>query len=253
MLRGLVAIGIAMATCLSSDALAAGSACNPPAQRATWIAYLARDLHAYDPAHAAQMTEVVSEIIRGETAPLAARIRVGLDPDALLATSPHPELDMPLLTLAAAACQDAVARALVAAGASVNAADPPLGVAAAKGDVPLAAFLIDKGAHLDRVDLGGSTPLANAVDQGQLAMVELLLARGADPTGYGGTGMLERWAQSSDRRSGRLRTCSAGTSIRGAERVRAARSPDSGSRHCVESNREPRATAGERHGAMPDV
>lgn len=197
-LRGLVSIGLAMSACLSPNVHAAGSACNPPTGRPSWIAYLARDLHAHDPAHAAQMTEVVAEIIRGETAALAARIHAGLDPDAMLATSRHAKLDMPLLSLASAACQDAVARELVAAGASVNATDPPLAAAAAKGDVPLAAFLIDKGAPVNQVDLAGITPLQNAVDQGQLAMVELLLARGADPAVFATPGTLGKSAASPD-------------------------------------------------------
>lgn len=159
--------------------------CNPPAHRADWIAFISRELHTYDPDHAAQMTEAVSEIIQGQMAPLMARIHAGLDPNKLLILGSIPALNMSLLTLAAAACQDDVARQLVAAGALVNAANPPLAVAAAKGDVPLATFLIEEGADINKTDLDGDTPLENAAALSQLEMVKLLLEKGADPVTAG--------------------------------------------------------------------
>lgn len=101
-----------------------------------------------------------------------------------------------MLTLAAAACQDQLSRQLIAAGASVNAADPPLATAAGKGDVRLAAFLIENGASIDQVDPDGKTALYNAVALGQPEMVKLLLAKGAKPDTLAVHAYLENLSQS---------------------------------------------------------
>ena len=172
-------IGFAIAAACST-ATAAANICNySTSQRTAWAAYLSRALHNHDPDHAAQMSKVASAIIHGQTAVVMAQIDSGLDPNTLLKLGSIPALDMPLLTLAAAACQNRLARQLIAAGASVNAADPPLATAAGKGDVPLAAFLIEKGASLDQVDPDGKTALYNAIALSQPGMVKLLLAKGA--------------------------------------------------------------------------
>lgn len=147
----------------------------------SWEAFLSRELHQHDPSHAVQMSKVAAAIIEGRAHTVKAKLAAGLDPNTLLKLGRIPALDMPLLTLAAAACQNDVARQLVAAGASMNPADPPLATAAAKGDVALAAFLIDHGASIGAIDPDGQTALDNALAQSQFEMVKLLLAKGAKP------------------------------------------------------------------------
>ena len=53
---------------------------------------------------------------------------------------------------------------------------------ACNGAIESASVLLDNGAEIDSVDLEfGSTPLAEAVREGQAEMVKFLLERGADP------------------------------------------------------------------------
>ena len=60
---------------------------------------------------------------------------------------------------------------------------PPLHLAARSGSVEAVTVLLDTGAGLEELDRGpnGWTPLLHAVHKDQLAVVRLLLARGADP------------------------------------------------------------------------
>lgn len=60
--------------------------------------------------------------------------------------------------------------------------DYPLHKIAFWGDVESARVLLDHGAHIDALGEDGDTPLHRAVAAGQDEMVQLLLARGADPT-----------------------------------------------------------------------
>lgn len=73
---------------------------------------------------------------------------------------------------------------LLAAGASVNGADPlrrttALHNASAQGHVQLAASLLERGGAVDARDWHGNTPLIGAAYAGHLAVVKLLLVRGA--------------------------------------------------------------------------
>lgn len=77
-------------------------------------------------------------------------------------------------------------RLLLAAGARLDARDEvgatPLHWAAQWGDVPIARALLAAGADVNAVATGGGwTPLLGAASEGRLEMVKLLLAHGANP------------------------------------------------------------------------
>jgi ankyrin repeat protein len=160
------------------------------AQRASWVAGVARRLHNHDPAHAAKMSKVASEIINGEVDALKSDIDSGLDSNAVLKFGEKAASGMSLLTLAAAACQRAVAEQLIAAGASVNGADDstPLVAAGASGATSVAALLIAHGASVEKVDENGHTALEDAVRQRHLDTVQMLLSQGSDPNRMVGGG-----------------------------------------------------------------
>jgi hemoglobin len=87
-----------------------------------------------------------------------------------------------------------VVRALVQAGANVNAQDgvkrcTPLHMAARRGNVEVAAALLDCGADIEARDSLGETPLRRAVNCNKIQVAALLLARGADPASRGSKGM----------------------------------------------------------------
>jgi len=83
---------------------------------------------------------------------------------------------------------DAVkARALIAAGADLDAADhegfTPLHFAAQQHAVAVARLLVESGATIDAANKHGNTPLWTAVfnSQGRGELIELLRRAGADP------------------------------------------------------------------------
>lgn len=83
-----------------------------------------------------------------------------------------------------------VVRALVRAGANVNARDglmqaTALHMAARRDSVHVAASLLDRGADIEARDKRGDTPLRRAVNCNQTAVAALLLSRGADPHAKG--------------------------------------------------------------------
>lgn len=89
---------------------------------------------------------------------------------------------------------DVVARVLVRAGADVNACDgavqcTALHMAARRGNVAVAAALLDLGAEIEARDSRGDTPLRRAVNCGKVEVARLLLARGADARSSGSKGL----------------------------------------------------------------
>jgi ankyrin repeat protein len=90
-------------------------------------------------------------------------------------------------------------RVLVRAGGNVDAADgvkrcTPLHMAARRGNVEIAAALIDCGARIEARDSAGETPLRRAVNCDQVEVARLLLARGADPDSPGSRRLTPRLA-----------------------------------------------------------
>jgi ankyrin repeat protein len=81
---------------------------------------------------------------------------------------------------------EGIARMLVDAGADVNARSRnsihvyPLHSAVAAGNLPMVELLLAHGAQPDCVEFLGATPLHTAAAEGKLAIVEKLLAAGAD-------------------------------------------------------------------------
>jgi len=61
-------------------------------------------------------------------------------------------------------------------------ATPPLHQAASKGDMATVKTLLEHGAKVDQTDNLGRTPLYFAAQRGAKEVVQLLLAKGADPT-----------------------------------------------------------------------
>ncbi|MDR4473234.1 MAG: ankyrin repeat domain-containing protein [Nitrospira sp.] len=61
----------------------------------------------------------------------------------------------------------------------------PLHLAAARGDLPLAASLLDDGAPVDQPNGNRRTALYEASKRGRTAVVTLLLNRGANPNARG--------------------------------------------------------------------
>jgi hemoglobin len=113
----------------------------------------------------------------GEAELAAELIRCGADPDAK-----EPEGHTPLYY----ASTGAVARVLLAAGASVEVTSgptrgTPLHQAARRGYAEVAAALLDHDADIEARDGKGQTPLRRAVNCRQLPVAQLLMKRGADP------------------------------------------------------------------------
>jgi len=87
-----------------------------------------------------------------------------------------------------------IVRILVEAGAGIEAAIPDdcsaLLLAAYRDHLPLCAYLIRQGADVNSIDLEGGFPLKAAAENGNHALLSLLLNSGADATSsHGGDGM----------------------------------------------------------------
>ncbi len=87
-----------------------------------------------------------------------------------------------------------VVHVLARHGAHVNAQEKlkhctPLHMAARRGNIPVAAALLDCGAEREALDKLGETPLHRAVRCGKTEMVAFLLARGADVQTKGKSGL----------------------------------------------------------------
>jgi ankyrin repeat protein len=87
-----------------------------------------------------------------------------------------------------------VVHALVKAGADVDACDgvkrcTALHMAARRGNVEVAAALLDCGAHLEARDSVGETPLRRSVNLNKIEVAALLLDRGADMDSIGSKGI----------------------------------------------------------------
>jgi ankyrin repeat protein len=112
---------------------------------------------------------------------------------ALLATDAVSAQWNSLLFAAADSGCAALARRLLAAGASLAARDRlgamPLSRAARAGHVPLVEMFIAQGAAIDARNLEGATALYLAVANERQATVALLLANGADPSLPGPSGV----------------------------------------------------------------
>jgi hemoglobin len=92
-----------------------------------------------------------------------------------------------------------VVRALIKAGAKVDACDgvkhcTALHMAARRGNVEVAAALLESGADIEARDSLGETPLRRAVNCSQTGVAALLLGKGADPNSPGSKGLTPRLA-----------------------------------------------------------
>lgn len=113
-------------------------------------------------------------------------VRAAVAADRSLATAWSPD-GFTALHLAAFFGADDAAGALVAAGADCNAISRnamrvrPLHSAAAGRHEAICRLLIERGADVDAVQRGSLTALMAAASNGDAALVELLVAAGADP------------------------------------------------------------------------
>ena len=87
-----------------------------------------------------------------------------------------------------------VVRVLVQSGANVDAGDgvkhcTALHMAARRGNVDVAAALLDCGANIEARDSLGETPLRRSVNCGKTEVAKLLLSRGADVHSMGSKGL----------------------------------------------------------------
>jgi ankyrin repeat protein len=118
------------------------------------------------------------------------RLRELLDEDPMLVNAWSADGFTPL-HFAAFFGHPEAARLLIAAGAELEARSTnrefafdarPLHSASAAGRRDVSEVLIDAGADVNAVQHGGYTALLDAAANGDAELVELLLARGADPT-----------------------------------------------------------------------
>jgi ankyrin repeat protein len=81
-----------------------------------------------------------------------------------------------------------LAGCLVAGQDAFNSLDNQLIVAAARGDTAAVQQLLQQGAHIEATDKWGSTPLLQAVQNGKIEVVKLLLGKGANIEAASGDG-----------------------------------------------------------------
>jgi uncharacterized protein len=102
------------------------------------------------------------------------------------------QINTALFAAADSGCEQ-LARALIAAGASVKALDArgatPLGHAARAGRTALVQLFLADGAEINERNVDGGTALLAAAQRNRLAVVALLLAKGADPNLAGRSGV----------------------------------------------------------------
>lgn len=146
------------------------------------IAGFARSLHVTDPARADQDIALVKSVATGQKTSVSEALSSGVSPNTTFQWPGGPVSS--LLSIAAATCQDDIARTLVAAGADPDGSGssvPPLSIAAGNGDTDLVSFLLERGAQIDKVDAMGQYPLEAAVRQHQLETVKVILQHDPNP------------------------------------------------------------------------
>jgi hypothetical protein len=150
-----------------------------PAALQSWKTLFSHQVGVLDPKKADQLSRVAAEIIDGRVEALKVEINGGVSPDATLLDAGGA---ISLLDLAVAACQDSVARELVASGANPDgvAYSVPLVTAAGNGEAALLEFLLSRGAAVDKIDANGHAALEDAVRLHQLAAVQVLLKHGSN-------------------------------------------------------------------------
>ena len=126
------------------------------------------------------------DIFEGAALGRIDRVRAALDDDPAVVRAFSPD-GFTALHLAAFFGKPEIARALVDAGASVDAytkndfANQPLHAAAAGRHLEVCRVLLAAGADVDATQHGGYTPLHEAAQHGDVEMVELFLSAGGDP------------------------------------------------------------------------
>lgn len=137
-----------------------------------------------DPAGTAPLHLAVLEAsLNGRSDYVPSLLRRGADPNVRAASA---QQETPLILAAGSrAPLFTIVDALIKAGAAVNAQDrfgaSALIWASIRGNVAIAARLLEAGANVELADLNGLTPLAHAIAQQQPGIVGLLLRRGVDP------------------------------------------------------------------------
>lgn len=120
--------------------------------------------------------ELAAQAIGNNRNPEALEVLISID--SSLATR-RDQLNSTLLHYAAAQCDERIIRALIRAGAAVNAQDinelTPLHVAALRGDYRITRILLAAGADIRMLDYKSRSPLDMAVDKGHSQVAETLM------------------------------------------------------------------------------
>jgi uncharacterized protein len=127
------------------------------------------------------------DIFEGAALGRIDRVRAALDDDPAAVRAFSPD-GFTALHLAAFFGKPEIARALLDAGASPDVyttndfANQPLHAAAAGRHLEVCRALLAAGANVNATQHGGYTPLHEAAQHGDVELVELFLSAGADPT-----------------------------------------------------------------------